>query len=158
MVGYASTNDAYRLTDEPPEAWGSIQAMQEALRSAGISPEEVDYINAHGTGTKMNDKTETFAIKSVFGDAAYRIPVSSTKSMVGHLVAGAGAIEFGACVLAMEHQLIPPTINYAEPDEECDLDYVPNHARERELHVILSNSFGFGGQNSCLIIKTIESP
>jgi len=153
LAGYAGTCDAFRLTDEPAAAWGSIEAMKLALADAQLDPARVDYINAHGTGTTMNDKTETFAIKQVFKAHAAAIPVSSTKSMIGHLVAAAGAIEFAACVLAMKQQRIPPTINYAEPDPECDLDYVPNHSREAALEAILSNSFGFGGQNACLILK-----
>jgi 3-oxoacyl-[acyl-carrier-protein] synthase II len=153
IIGYASTCDAFRLTDEPAEAWGSVEAMKLALADAKINPAQVDYINAHGTSTTMNDKTETYAIKKVFGERAYSIPVSSTKSMIGHLIAAAGAAELSACALAMKHQLIPPTINYREPDPDCDLDYVPNHAREANLEVILSNSFGFGGQNACLVLK-----
>ena len=155
IIGYASTNDAFRLTDEPIDARGSIRAMELALEYAEINRSDVDYINAHGTGTQMNDRSETFAIKSVFGKDAYTIPVSSTKSMIGHLVAGAGCIEFAACLLAMKNQIIPPTINYEIPDEACDLDYVPNASRDAELNIIQSNSFGFGGQNACLIIKKI---
>lgn len=155
IIGYASTNDAYRLTDEPPDARGSIKAMVSALHDAGIDRSSVDYINAHGTGTQMNDKNETFAIKSVFGKEAYNIPVSSTKSMIGHLVAGAGCIEFAACLLAMKNQIIPPTINYEVKDEICDLDYVPNTSRDARLNIVQSNSFGFGGQNACLLIKKI---
>lgn len=153
IVGYASTNDAYRLTDEPAEAWGSVEAMKLAIESAGLSPDDVDYVNAHGTGTPMNDKTETLAIKAVFGERAYSLPVSSTKSMIGHLVAAAGSVEFAACVLAMNHQVLPPTINYEEFDSDCDLDYVPNESRKASLDVILCNSFGFGGQNACLLLK-----
>jgi 3-oxoacyl-[acyl-carrier-protein] synthase II len=152
IKGYASTNDAFRLTDEPPEAWGSIEAMRRTLADARVSPTEIDYINAHGTGTRMNDKTETLAIKSVFGEHAYSLPVSSTKSMIGHLVAAAGSAECAACVLAMDHGVIPPTINYAEADPECDLDYVTSGAREGRLELVLSNSFGFGGQNACLLL------
>ncbi len=155
IAGYSSTNDAYRLTDEPPDAAGSVNAMKAALDDAGINPEEIDYINAHGTGTRMNDKTETFAIKSVFGKQAYGIPVSSTKSMTGHLVASAGAMELGACLFAVLNDIIPPTINYNARDVDCDLDYVPNFAREEKVRTVLSNSFGFGGQNACLIIKKI---
>lgn len=153
LAGYAGTCDAFRLTDEPAEAWGSVEAMKQALAEAQLETARIDYINAHGTGTMMNDKTETFAIKQVFKVQAAAIPVSSTKSMIGHLVAAAGAIEFAACVLAMKQQRIPPTINYEEPDPECDLDYVPNHSREARLEAILSNSFGFGGQNACLVLK-----
>ncbi|MBK8552283.1 MAG: beta-ketoacyl-[acyl-carrier-protein] synthase family protein [Ignavibacteria bacterium] len=155
IKGFASTNDAFRLTDEPPDAGGSVKAMELALEYAGIDRSSVDYINAHGTGTRMNDRNETFAIKKVFGNRAYSIPVSSTKSMIGHLVAGAGAIEFAACIMAMKNQIIPPTINYEIPDEDCDLDYVPNVSRDAGLKVIQSNSFGFGGQNACLIIKEV---
>ena len=155
VVGYASTCDAYRLTDEPPDGRGSVEAMRGALANGGIGPENVDYINAHGTGTRMNDKAETNAIRSVFGDSTQPPPVSSTKSMIGHLVAAAGSVEFAACVLALEHQCVPPTINYAEPDPVCDLDYVPNQSRETRLDVVLSNSFGFGGQNACLVARRI---
>lgn len=156
IIGYASINDAFRLTDEPPEAWGSIQAMKLALADASINPEQVDYINAHGTGTVMNDKTETLAIKSVFDKFAHEIPISSTKSMIGHLVAAAGAAELTACVLALKYQTVPPTINYQEYDPECDLDYVPNTSRGKNLKIILSNSFGFGGQNACLVIRKVN--
>jgi 3-oxoacyl-[acyl-carrier-protein] synthase II len=155
VIGYASSCDAFRLTDEPPEAWGCIEAMRSALTDARLAPDSVDYINAHGTGTVMNDKTETFAIKKVFQEKARSLPVSSTKSMIGHLVAAAGAVEFAACVLAMTDQIIPPTINYENPDKECDLDYVPNQARQARLNVVMSNSFGFGGQNACLILRNI---
>jgi 3-oxoacyl-[acyl-carrier-protein] synthase II len=155
IVGYASTNDAYRLTDEPANAWGSIEAMRQVLSGAGVSPGDVDYINAHGTGTPMNDKTETLAIRAIFGGRAYSPPVSSTKSMIGHLVAAAGGVEFATCVLALNHQVLPPTINYEEPDSECDLDYVPNEARKAPLDVILCNSFGFGGQNACLLLRNV---
>jgi len=153
IVGYSSTCDAFRLTDEPPQAWGSIQAIKMALADAHMNPDGVDYVNAHGTGTLLNDKTETFAIKTVFKEKAYSIPVSSTKSMIGHLVAAAGGIELAACILALRHQIIPPTINYQKPDPECDLDYVPHRAREAKLDVILSNSFGFGGQNACVVVR-----
>jgi 3-oxoacyl-[acyl-carrier-protein] synthase II len=156
VIGYASINDAFRLTDEPPEAWGSVKAMKLALEDASLNAKQVDYINAHGTGTLMNDKTETFAIKSVFDKFAFDIPISSTKSMIGHLVAAAGAVELTACVLALKHKRIPPTINYKENDPDCDLDYVPNISREKELEIILSNSFGFGGQNACLVIKKVK--
>jgi 3-oxoacyl-[acyl-carrier-protein] synthase II len=156
VVGYASSCDAYRLTDEPLEAWGSIQAMRLALADARLSPDKINYVNAHGTGTPMNDKTETFAIKSVFQAWARSLPVSSTKSMIGHLAAAAGAVEFGACVAALDDQMIPPTINYQEPDDACDLDYVPNRAREARLDAIMTNSFGFGGQNACLILRKLR--
>ena len=155
ILGYASTCDAYRLTDEPAEAWGAREAMRLVLDEAMVNPEEVDSINAHGTGTQMNDKNETFAIKKIFKDHAYRIPVNSTKSMVGHLVAAAGAIELTACVKSLQQQVIHPTINYLVPDPDCDLDYVPNQCRETAVKLVLSNSFGFGGQNACLLIKSI---
>lgn len=153
LSGYACTSDAYRLTDEPEDARGSIAAIQLALADAGLAPGAISYINAHGTSTRMNDSTETFAIRSVFQDAAYRIPVSSIKSAIGHAIAGAGALELAACVLALVHQTVPPTINLENPDEVCDLDYVPQKARKVALDAILSNSFGFGGQNSCLIVQ-----
>ena len=156
LAGYSSTSDAFRLTDEPKEAWGSVRAMSLALEDAKINTTDVNYINAHGTGTPMNDRTETYAIKTVFGEQAYKIPVSSTKSMIGHLVAAAVAIELATCVITIKNKVITPTINYEEPDPECDLDYVPNEAREADVDVILSNSFGFGGQNACIIIKRIN--
>jgi 3-oxoacyl-[acyl-carrier-protein] synthase II len=152
ILGYGCTNDAFRLTDEPPKAWGSIAAIRGALHDANVAPEEVDYINAHGTGTKMNDRTETYAIKTALGESAYTTSVSSIKSMVGHLVAAAGAIEFAACLLAIRDRRIPPTINYQEKDPTCDLDYCPNTMRESNLKIVLSNSFGFGGQNACLVL------
>ena len=155
ITGYASTNDAYRLTDGPPDAAGSIKAINIALEDAKLSNDKIDYINAHGTGTQMNDKNETFAIKSVFKENAYSIPVSSTKSMIGHLIAAAGCVELAVCILALQNQVIPPTINYKVPDEDCDLDYVPNNPRDSKINTILSNSFGFGGQNACLIISKI---
>jgi 3-oxoacyl-[acyl-carrier-protein] synthase II len=155
IIGYANTCDAFRLTDQPPEAWGSIQAMRQALADAHVRPEHIDYINAHGTGTQMNDRTETLAVKAVFGRDAARIPISSTKSMIGHLVAAAGAVELAACVLSLKRQMIHPTINYEMPDPDCDLDYVPNRSRQTKLNHILSNSFGFGGQNACLIIRNV---
>jgi 3-oxoacyl-[acyl-carrier-protein] synthase II len=155
VIGYADTCDAFRLTDQPPEAWGSVQAMNQALKNAQVQPHQIDYINAHGTGTQMNDRTETRAIKAVFGGAAAGIPVSSTKSMIGHLVAAAGAVELAACVLSLKQQMIPPTINYEIPDPLCDLDYVPNIARRAGLNCILTNSFGFGGQNASLVIQRV---
>jgi 3-oxoacyl-[acyl-carrier-protein] synthase II len=154
IIGYGTTCDAYRLTDEPPDARGSIEAMQLALKDSGLDSKAVNYINAHGTGTQMNDRTETFAIKTVFGGTVP--PVSSTKSMIGHLVAAAGVVEATACLSALERQALPPTINYAESDPQCDLDYVPNDAREASLEVVMSNSFGFGGQNSCLIFRSAQ--
>jgi 3-oxoacyl-[acyl-carrier-protein] synthase II len=155
IIGYASTCDAYRLTDEPAEAWGASEAMRLVLNEAMVNPEEVDAINAHGTGTQMNDKNETFAIKKVFKDHAYQMPVNSTKSMVGHLVAAAGAIELVGCVKSLQEKVIHPTINYLLPDPDCDLDYVPNESRETKVKLVLSNSFGFGGQNACLLIRSV---
>ena len=155
IIGYASTCDAYRLTDEPAEAWGASEAMRLVLHEASANPEKVDSLNAHGTGTQMNDKNETHAIKEVFKDHAYQMPINSTKSLVGHLVAAAGAIELVGCVKSIQEQVIHPTINYTVPDPDCDLDYVPNESREAKVKMVLSNSFGFGGQNACLLIQSI---
>lgn len=153
VIGYGSTSDAYRLTDMDPEGKGAARAMEMAMRKAGITPDDVDYINAHGTATSVNDAIETLVIKKAMGERAYKIPVSSIKSMLGHMIAAAGVTEAIACVMAMQHRLIPPTINYEEPDPDCDLDYVPNKAREADVEIALSNSFGFGGQNVCLALK-----
>jgi 3-oxoacyl-[acyl-carrier-protein] synthase II len=153
VVGYGSTADAYRITDQHPEGEGAVVAMTEAMRDAGITPADVQYINAHGTGTKENDGNETTAIKKVFGDLAKNVPVSSIKSMMGHLIAAAGAVEMITCVLAVRDNVVPPTVNYQTPDPECDLDYVPNTARKARVDVALSNSFGFGGQNDTIIVK-----
>ena len=153
VIGYGSTADAFRITDTHPEGRGAIDAMQLALNDAEVGIEEVDYINAHGTSTVVNDKIETLAIKKVFGDRAYRLPISSIKSMLGHLIAAAGAVELAVCALAMRDNVVPPTINYTTPDPDCDLDYVPNEAREAPVKVALSNSFGFGGQNVALVAR-----
>lgn len=153
LVGYGSTADAYRLTDPHAEGRGAIAAIRGALADAGISPDAIDYINAHGTSTGLNDEVESLAIKNVFGACAKSVPVSSTKSMLGHMIAAAGVVELAASVLAMRDGIIPPTINYETPDEKCDLDYVPNKARRADLKTILSNSFGFGGQNIALIAR-----
>lgn len=153
VAGHASSADGYHMTAPDPEAAGPARAMRWALRDAGVSPAEVDYINAHGTSTPLNDRTETVAIKEVFGEHAYRVPISSTKSMIGHPMGAAGAVEAIVCALTMQHDQIHPTINYEEPDPECDLDYVPNQARQAHVDVALSNSFGLGGQNACLVIK-----
>jgi 3-oxoacyl-[acyl-carrier-protein] synthase II len=153
VVGYGSTADAFRITDQHPEGEGAIAAMKEALADAGMTPADIDYINAHGTGTRENDGNETGAIKAVFGDLARSCPVSSIKSMMGHLIAAAGAVELICCVLAIRDKMLPPTTNLDTPDPECDLDYVPNEARAAEVDVVMSNSFGFGGQNDTLIIK-----
>lgn len=155
ISGYGSSLDAYSVADPHPGGSGAMLSMAHAIKDAGIDPKTVDYINAHGTATIKNDKIETAAIKKVFGAHAYEIPVSSTKSMIGHQVAAAGALELIATTLAMENHFIPPTINYNTPDPACDLDYVPNSARDRTFGHALSNSFGFGGQNSTLIITRI---
>jgi 3-oxoacyl-[acyl-carrier-protein] synthase II len=151
LTGYGSTADAFRITDTHPEGRGAIRCIQMALADARLNLDQIDYINAHGTSTSVNDKVETLAIKNVFGPQAYKIPVSSTKSMMGHLIAAAGATELIICLLAMRDKVLPPTINYEHPDPECDLDYIPNVAREAKCEVVLSNSFGFGGQNITLI-------
>jgi 3-oxoacyl-[acyl-carrier-protein] synthase II len=153
VVGYGSTADAYRITDQHPDGAGAVVAMREALADAKLTPADVQYINAHGTGTKENDGNETGAIKKVFGELAKSVPVSSIKSMMGHLIAAAGAVEMITCVLAIRDQVLPPTINYENADPECDLDYVPNKARKAKVDVAVSNSFGFGGQNDTIIVK-----
>lgn len=153
IVAYGASADAYHITQPIENGEGAARAMQVALNKAGLATTEVDYINAHGTSTPLNDKMETKAIKAVFGDHAYNIPISSTKSMIGHLIGGAGAIEAAICIMAIQHGLIPPTINLTHPDPECDLDYVPNVARRVEVTTALSNSFGFGGHNSVLIFR-----
>ncbi len=153
VVGFGSSLDAYKATDPDPEGAGASLAMQAALKSAKVQAENIDYINAHGTATPKNDEVETKAIKKVFGSRAYEIPVSSTKSMIGHLIAAAGAVECIACLFAFERNLVPPTINYARKDFYCDLDFVPNEARPWNGDTILTNSFGFGGQNASLVLK-----
>ncbi|MFC2054558.1 beta-ketoacyl-ACP synthase II [Chloroflexota bacterium] len=153
VAGQASSSDGYHLAALKPDGVGPSQAMRWALLDAGVQPQEVDYINAHGTSTPLNDAVETLAIKNVFGDDAYNIPVSSTKSMIGHAMGAAGAMEAIACALTIRHDLIHPTINYETPDPECDLNYVPNEALTRKVDVVLSNSFGLGGQNACLVLK-----
>jgi 3-oxoacyl-[acyl-carrier-protein] synthase II len=153
VVGYGMTADAYHMTAPDPEGRGVVNCMRNALRDAGLAPQAIDYINAHGTSTPYNDKHETMAIKRVFGDHACALAVSSTKSMTGHLLGAAGGIEAAFCALALAEGVIPPTINYEYPDPECDLDYVPNHARHAELNTVLSNSFGFGGTNACIVLK-----
>lgn len=155
LLGYGTTADAYRLTDSHPEAVGASGAILKALADAGIGPEQVDYLNAHGTSTKVNDAVETLAIKKAFGDHAYKLAVSSTKSMTGHLIAAAGAVELEFCLLAMRDGIVPPTINYRHKDPDCDLDYVPNEARRKTVKIAASNSFGFGGQNVVLIVGTV---
>jgi len=156
VIGYGTTGDAFRITDSHPEGRGATAAILMALEDAGIGPEEVDYINAHGTSTQVNDRVESLAIKQVFGDRAHKVPISSTKSMMGHLIAAAGATEAVICLLAMRDGKVPPTVNYETPDPECDLDYVPNHAREVDVRIAMNNSFGFGGQNISVILRRWE--
>jgi 3-oxoacyl-[acyl-carrier-protein] synthase II len=151
VVGYGSSADAYRITDIHPEGRGATACMKMALRDAKLNPEDLDYINAHGTSTVVNDKVETMAIKGACGNSAKNIPISSIKSMMGHLIAAAGSVEAITCLLSMQDDVLPPTVNYETPDPECDLDYVPNAAREAPVRRALSNSFGFGGQNISLI-------
>ena len=153
VVGYGMSGDAFHITQPDENADGAVRAMRSTLADAGIMPEQVSYINAHGTSTQYNDRLETLAIKKVFGDHAYKLAVSSTKSMTGHLLGGAGGLEAGLAVLALRDQMLPPTINYENPDPDCDLDYVPNQARKAEVEYILSNSFGFGGTNAALLLK-----
>jgi 3-oxoacyl-[acyl-carrier-protein] synthase II len=156
LCGFGSSSDAFHLVQPDKEGDGALYAMSQALENAGVLPTEVEYINAHGTSTPLNDKIETLAIKRLFGDYAYRVPISATKSMVGHGLGAAGAIEALASVRTITDGVIHPTINYEFPDPECDLDYVPNQARKQQVNVVLSNSFGFGGQNSCLVFRRFE--
>lgn len=159
VAGHASSADGYHVAAPDPEAAGPARAMRWALENSGISPCEVDYINAHGSSTELNDRTETRAIKEVFSDYAYQVPISSTKSMIGHAMGASGALEALACTFTLQHDWIHPTINYEIADPECDLDYVPNLARQKRVEVVLSNSFGLGGQNACLVLKKyISSP
>jgi 3-oxoacyl-[acyl-carrier-protein] synthase II len=153
VVGYGMTADAYHMTAPDPDGDGAVRAMAAALKDGGLRPEDVGYINAHGTSTPYNDKTETLAIKQLFGAHAHRLAVSSTKSMTGHLLGAAGGIEAVATVLALQHGILPPTINYETPDPECDLDYVPNVARKAEVETAISNGFGFGGTNATLAFR-----
>ncbi|HOA24397.1 MAG TPA: beta-ketoacyl-ACP synthase II, partial [Aggregatilineales bacterium] len=152
VLGYGASADAYHITAPLENGEGAIIAMKQALATAGIQPSDVDYLNAHGTSTDLNDRSETRAIKHVFGEAAYDLPISSTKSMTGHLMGAAGALEALACVMAIQTNCIPPTINYENPDPELDLDYVPNEARSVDVRIAMSNSFGFGGHNASLVI------
>lgn len=156
VIGYGMSGDAHHITEPAPEGEGAARCMRLAIRKAGIDPTEVDYINAHGTSTPKNDKFETMAIKSVFGEHAYKLAVSSTKSMTGHLLGAAGAIEAIASIFAIREDLLPPTINYETPDPECDLYYVPNKAEKRTVNVALSNSLGFGGHNATLIFRKYQ--
>jgi 3-oxoacyl-[acyl-carrier-protein] synthase II len=155
LAGYAATCDAYHITQPDPEGKGLSMAMRRALASAGASPGSVDYINAHGTSTPYNDKYETLAIKKVFGEHAFRVPVSSTKSMTGHLLGAAGGIESVICVKTIEKGIVPPTMNLEEPDPDCDLDYVPNSARQVRVRTVLSNNLGFGGQNASVVFRAM---
>jgi len=157
IVGYGCTCDAYHMTSPSPDGEGAIRAMSLALKDAEVTPEMVDYINAHGTSTAANDKTETKAIKQVLGDHAYKVAVSSTKSMTGHLLGGSGGIEAVATVLAVKNDIAPPTMNLENPDPECDLDYVPNQSRPMTINVATSNSFGFGGHNVTLVFKKYQA-
>jgi len=153
VIGYGASSDAYHITQPAEDGDGAIRAIKMALKKASVTPTDIDYINAHGTSTPLNDKIETMAIKTVFGDHAYEIPISSTKSMTGHLVGAAGAIEAAICAMTIWYGIIPPTINITNPDPECDLDYVPNEARRAKVRKVLSNSFGFGGHNSVLVFS-----
>lgn len=156
IIGAGLTGDAYHLTAPAPEGEGAYRSMREAIKDGGITPEEVDYVNAHGTSTELNDINETKAMKKLFGDHAYKLSVSSTKSMTGHLLGAAGAVEAIATTLALKNGIIPPTINHDEPDPECDLDYTPNKPKERAIKYALSNTFGFGGHNSTILLKRYE--
>jgi 3-oxoacyl-(acyl-carrier-protein) synthase len=155
ILGHAASSDATHITAPDEDGLGAQKAMRWALQDAKISTDQVDYINAHGTGTKLNDATETKAIKQVFGRRAYDIPVNSTKSMTGHCMGASGALEAIACVLAIKGGILHPTINYDTPDPDCDLDYVPNVSRQATIKIALSNSFGFGGQNACLVLGAV---
>jgi 3-oxoacyl-[acyl-carrier-protein] synthase II len=156
LVGYGYTGDAYHITAPSPDGDGAVRCMRMAIKDAGLKPEDVDYINAHGTSTPLNDLTETIAIKAVFGDHAKKVPISATKSMTGHLLGAAGSTEAIFTLLAIRDGIMPPTINYEEPDPQCDLDYVPNVARRQPLNIAMSNAFGFGGTNATLIFRKIE--
>ncbi len=153
VIGYGNSADAYHVSAPEPEGKGAARSMSRAMKKAGIGPADIDYINAHGTSTQLNDRSETFAIKRALGDDAYRIPVSSTKSMTGHMLGAAGVVEAVVCVLAIRDGIVPPTINYEFPDPDCDLDYVPNVARKVPVRTAMSNSFGFGGHNATIILR-----
>jgi len=156
VIGYGMSGDAYHITSPAPNGEGAARCMKMAIKDAGINPSDVGYINAHGTSTKYGDELETMAIKTVFGDTAYKIPISSTKSMTGHLLGAAGGVEAVISVLALERGILPPTINLENPDPECDLDYVPNKARHLHVDIVMSNSFGFGGTNACLVFRRFQ--
>jgi 3-oxoacyl-[acyl-carrier-protein] synthase II len=154
--GYGVTSDAYHLVAPPEDGEGAAAAMRAAMADANVTPDQIDYINAHGTATPLNDSTETAAIKSALGERAYHIPISSTKSMTGHMMGATGAVEAIVCIQAIQHGIIPPTINLHQPDPACDLDYVPNQALETHVNIAMSNSFGFGGHNAVLIFRAFE--
>ena len=156
VAGYGSTADAFRITDSHDEGRGAIACIRETLADARLNPEDIDYINAHGTSTSVNDSVETLAIKKAFGETAYKVPISSTKSMMGHLIAAAGCVEAIVCLLTIRDGVVPPTINLDRPDPECDLDYIPHVARPRTVNAALTNSFGFGGQNTALILRRFD--
>jgi beta-ketoacyl-acyl-carrier-protein synthase II len=156
VLGYASSSDAFHIARPDPESGGAVRAMSWALQDAGLMPEQIDTINAHGTATRLNDASETLAIKRVFGEYAYRLPISSNKAVLGHALGAAGALEAIFSIFSLREQIIPPTWNYENPDPECDLDYVPNQPRSAELKTVLSNSFGMGGQNACLVLKLYD--
>jgi 3-oxoacyl-[acyl-carrier-protein] synthase II len=158
LLGYASTSNAYRITDSPPDGQGAYLAMKHAIDDAGLQPDDIGYINAHGTSTHQNDRSETVAIKRCFGESAKRVPISSTKSMMGHLVNGGGAVELIVCLLTIDSGVITPTINYEVPDPDCDLDYVPNVARRQRVDHAISNSFGFGGINATVVVGRVSEP
>ena len=156
IVGYGTSSDGHHQFQPDDDGAGASRAIRWALADAGIGPHQVDYINAHGTSTPLNDSSETMAIKRAFGDFAYTVPISATKSMIGHALGGAGAMEAIACVRTIRDCILHPTINYTTPDSACDLDYVPNDARKKDVRVVLSNSFGFGGQNACLVFARYD--
>jgi 3-oxoacyl-[acyl-carrier-protein] synthase II len=157
IIGYGLSGDAYHITSPAPNGEGAARCMRMAIQDAGITPAEAGYINAHGTSTKYGDELETMAIKTVFSDQAYKVPVSSTKSMIGHLLGAAGGVEAVISILALERGVLPPTINLENPDPECDLDYVPNSARRQKVEVVMSNSFGFGGTNASIVFRNFAS-
>jgi 3-oxoacyl-(acyl-carrier-protein) synthase len=157
LVGYASASDSFHVAAPDPEMAGAMRAMRWSIEDAGLETMQIDYINAHGTATPVNDAAETFAIKKLFGEYAYELPVSSSKSVLGHAMGGAGAIEAIFSAFALEQSIIPPTWNYETPDPDCDLDYVPNAPRPAALNVAMSNSFGLGGQNACLVLRKFEN-
>jgi len=153
LTGYGMSADAYHMTAPDPEGKGAIRSMRLSLEDAGVTPEQVDYINAHGTSTVYNDRVETVAIKQVFGEHTRKVSISSTKSVTGHLLGAAGGVEFIACNLAIQNSIVPPTINYETPDPDCDLEYTPNTPRSKDLNIVMSNSLGFGGHNATLVLK-----